>query len=272
MNMLKVVSSLLVLHSFVSLTLGHEASCHARLTNCTTLVKPYLRDVRYMFPTNVDDVEDMCKMWSGFVDCVRRYVSGCLSDDKRQSFNQAVEHSVDTVHAICSSKSVQKEYLDNAECFRKVSIENCGGYYSQLIDHVSSPKTHDHNICCAYGQFKKCVHDPLLQECGSRARNLMDHSMGFLVNRCADKEELSLVNGKCPSAFKMADEETGTGSFNDLSRARADYSHEYTTMAPDVDSALFGIPNSGSFQISTVSTLLFVFSAICLRFALVIYE
>ena len=42
----------------------------------------------------------------------------------------------------------------------------------------------------SYSQFKKCVHDPLLRECGQRARNLMDHSMGFLVSRCTDKRHL----------------------------------------------------------------------------------
>ena len=39
----------------------------------------------------------------------------------------------------------------------------------------------------SYSQFRECVHDPLLRECGSRARNLMDHSMAFLITRCRDK-------------------------------------------------------------------------------------
>lgn len=42
----------------------------------------------------------------------------------------------------------------------------------------------------SYGQFKRCVHDPLLRECGHRARNLMDHSMGFLISRCSEKAHL----------------------------------------------------------------------------------
>ena len=132
------------------------------------------------------------------------------------------------------------EYLSSAECFRKVSVDKCGTYYSQLIDHVSNPKSHDDHICwwvfslfslfsftrfmkkndspfiftpwsylithlsssrpsdrlgmrlattrtSSYGQFRTCVHDPLLRECGHRARNLMDHSLGFLVSKCADK-------------------------------------------------------------------------------------
>lgn len=91
------------------LTLGEEAvSCQERQNNCTELVQPYLREVQYMFPTTARDVNEMCKVWSQFVDCVRRYVSSCFSDERRTKFNQAVENSVDTVHAICSSDTVQR--------------------------------------------------------------------------------------------------------------------------------------------------------------------
>lgn len=43
--------------------------------------------------------------------------------------------------------SAHTEYLNNAECFKKVSIENCGNYYTQLIDHVSNSKSYDEHIC-----------------------------------------------------------------------------------------------------------------------------
>ena len=48
------------------------------------------------------------RMWSHFVDCVRRYMSSCSTEDQRSKFNKAVSHSMDTVHAICSSDSHQK--------------------------------------------------------------------------------------------------------------------------------------------------------------------
>lgn len=50
----------------------------------------------------------MHRMWSQFVDCVRRYVSTCLSEERRALFHKSVENSVDTVHAICSSELYQK--------------------------------------------------------------------------------------------------------------------------------------------------------------------
>ena len=39
------------------------------------------------------------------------------------------------------------EYLSNSECFKKVSVDNCGNFYLQLIDHVSNPRSHDDHIC-----------------------------------------------------------------------------------------------------------------------------
>ena len=39
-------------------------------------------------------------------------------------------------------------------------------------------------IYSTYAQFKQCVNRPLLEECGRKAKNLMDHSMSFLISRC----------------------------------------------------------------------------------------
>lgn len=36
-------------------------SCPAKLHNCTQMVKPYLRDLRAMFPMNTAEVEAMCR-------------------------------------------------------------------------------------------------------------------------------------------------------------------------------------------------------------------
>lgn len=49
-----------------------------------------------------------CRMWSGFVECIRRYTKDCATQEQRDRFNRAVGDSVDTVHAICSSEKYQK--------------------------------------------------------------------------------------------------------------------------------------------------------------------
>ncbi|XP_015788675.1 uncharacterized protein LOC107365647 isoform X2 [Tetranychus urticae] len=189
-----LIFTLLLILNYLTLSVdcrGNGPDCPAKLDNCTTMVKPYLHDLKYMFPTTIDDVDEMCKMWSLFVDCVRRYVTTCFTEERRMKFNSAVEDSVAAVHAICSSETVQREYLSHAQCFRRVSVENCGSSYKQLIDIVSNQRSHDEHICCFYGHFKECVSDPLIRECGPRARNLMDHSMGFLITRCSQKYTFS---------------------------------------------------------------------------------
>lgn len=173
-------------------------SCESKLRNCTDLVKPFLNDLRYMFPTTIVDVDDMCKMWSRFVDCIRRYVTDCATEDQRAKFNNAVGDSIDTVHAICSSERYQREYLQNASCFRKVSVDNCGTFYTAMVDQVTNPTSRHDHICCSYSQFKSCVSEPLLRLCGNRARTIMDHSMAFLIDRCG-KSYYSL-SYKCPRA------------------------------------------------------------------------
>ena len=115
--------------------------CRQQQSNCTDNIYPNLNDSRLMFPTNLEHVNDMCKlvvffensnlnsltilvfvfyrifrfvhhpsvypsprMWSHFVDCIRRYISHCFEENRRQLFHKSVENSIDTVHAICSSK------------------------------------------------------------------------------------------------------------------------------------------------------------------------
>lgn len=52
------------------------------------------------------------RMWSQFVDCVRRYVTSCFNEERKQQFQKSVESSVETVHAICSSDLYQKGNRD----------------------------------------------------------------------------------------------------------------------------------------------------------------
>lgn len=38
-----------------------KATCPGKLDNCTAMVTPHLRDLSYMFPTTIHDVDGMCK-------------------------------------------------------------------------------------------------------------------------------------------------------------------------------------------------------------------
>lgn len=35
--------------------------CGQRIRNCTTMIRPFLHDLKYMFPTTIQDVEKMCR-------------------------------------------------------------------------------------------------------------------------------------------------------------------------------------------------------------------
>ncbi|GFT31692.1 uncharacterized protein NPIL_357801 [Nephila pilipes] len=172
--------------------------CELKIYGCTKVVRPMLNDVRYMFPTTLSDVDTMCKMWSRFVDCVRRYMSSCSTEDQRTKFNKAVSHSMDTVHAICSSDRHQKDYLENAHCFRRVSVHSCGRYYRPLVAQVAIREADDTHICCAYGQFKSCVSAPLLRNCGIKVHALLDHSLSYLVSTCSNT--FYPLSYTCPTA------------------------------------------------------------------------
>ncbi|GIY33083.1 uncharacterized protein CEXT_358301 [Caerostris extrusa] len=108
-------------------------------------MQPVLNEVRYMFPVTQLEIEGMCKVWSHIMDCVRKYVVDCSSEEQRTKFNEAVSNSIDSVHAICSS-----------ERYRKVPT----------------------------GSMKKCVSDPIQRMCGPQALYILDDSMSSLKSRC----------------------------------------------------------------------------------------
>ncbi|KAL1473431.1 hypothetical protein MTO96_038681 [Rhipicephalus appendiculatus] len=164
------------------------SNCESKLHNCTDLVKPFLNDLRYMFPNHHRGR--------------RRHVQEIPSTP---------------VHAICSSERYQKEYLQNASCFRKVSVDNCGVFYTAMVDQVTNPASRHDHICCSYSQFKSCVSEPLLRLCGNRARTIMDHSMAFLIDRCG-KSYYSLSYKCPPGSGPAACEQRGLSESHSLVR------------------------------------------------------
>lgn len=175
-----------------------DGSCKESLYGCKRMVKPFLYDLRYMFPTSIKDVEDMCKLWSRFVDCVRTYMSECTNRLVKSKFNAAVGDTVRTVHAICSSNKYQRDYLDHAVCFKRVAAANCGSYYRRMVEQVTNSKAEKNHICCTFSHFQQCVNDPLLHQCGKHAHELMAHSMTYLISHCGNA--FYPLHYKCPKA------------------------------------------------------------------------
>ncbi|GFY50730.1 uncharacterized protein TNIN_327221 [Trichonephila inaurata madagascariensis] len=54
------------------------------------------------------------RVWSHIMDCVRKYVMDCSSEEQRTKFNEAVSNSIDSVHAICSSERETMDFYRTA--------------------------------------------------------------------------------------------------------------------------------------------------------------
>lgn len=49
----------------------------------------------------------VCRTWSQFVTCVKRYIDRCFTESRRQEFNKAVENPVDSVYQMCTVPQYQ---------------------------------------------------------------------------------------------------------------------------------------------------------------------
>ncbi|KFM75911.1 hypothetical protein X975_13116, partial [Stegodyphus mimosarum] len=190
----------------VLIALGHlriiecKEACDRKLNNCTGMMQPVLNEVRYMFPTTQLEIEGMCKVWSHIMDCIRKYVIDCSSEEQRTKFNEAVSNSIDSVHAICSSEHYRRDYLEYAACYRKVSMDSCGQHFKKMVDSAYNPHSSELQICCAYRQYEKCVSEPIQTLCGPQALHILDDSMSSLKSRCdAITQALKSTDKICPS-------------------------------------------------------------------------
>ncbi|GFQ94081.1 uncharacterized protein TNCT_597491 [Trichonephila clavata] len=140
------------------------------------------------------------------MDCVRKYVMDCSSEEQRTKFNEAVSNSIDSVHAICSSERYRRDYLEYASCFRQVSMESCGHHFKKMVDSAYNPHSLEIHICCAYRQYEKCVSDPIQRLCGPQALHILDDSMSSLKSRCeAVTKSLKPTDKICPAEIAVQD-------------------------------------------------------------------
>jgi hypothetical protein len=71
------------------------------------MADPLIRNPKLVFPDTMNDIDEVCRTWAKFVDCVKRYTDRCFSPSRRLQFNQAVQRSVDSVHQMCTQTPYQ---------------------------------------------------------------------------------------------------------------------------------------------------------------------
>ncbi|XP_051163028.1 uncharacterized protein LOC127282674 [Leptopilina boulardi] len=173
---------------------------------CISLADPLLKDPQLIFPDNMKDIDNVCRAWSNFVDCIRRYTDKCFSKERREQFNSAVEVSIESVHQMCSVSSYQTEYLQHASCIKSTVIdsEHCGNQYAALVNEVSRREVVKPNLCCAHYHFRTCVIMETRKRCDGNepegtaakfSRQILDKALSFLQDQCANYIPNS---GNCP--------------------------------------------------------------------------
>ncbi|XP_050428884.1 uncharacterized protein LOC126838467 [Adelges cooleyi] len=158
---------------------------------CIALADPLVKDPHFIYPGNLKDIDNICRTWTLFVDCTKRYTEHCFEESKRKVFNKAVENSIELVHQMCTSPQYQTEYLKHASCLRATLFEDsrCGKHYRSLASYVANDTTKP-GICCTHHRFRECVLDQTRRTCNqdddSFTHQLLDKAFGFFRNQCID--------------------------------------------------------------------------------------
>ncbi|XP_015368887.1 PREDICTED: uncharacterized protein LOC107165246 [Diuraphis noxia] len=158
---------------------------------CIALADPLVKDPHLIYPGNLKDIDNICRTWTLFVDCTKRYTEHCFEENKRKVFNKAVENSIELVHQMCTSPQYQTEYLKHASCLRTTLFEDsrCGRHYRSLAGFISN-ETSGPSICCTHHRFRECVLDQTRRTCNqdddSFTQQLLDKAFGFFRNQCID--------------------------------------------------------------------------------------
>ncbi|OXU24107.1 hypothetical protein TSAR_010678, partial [Trichomalopsis sarcophagae] len=135
-----------------------------KIRKCVAVGEPMMKDPNQIFPDNLNDINIVCRKWSNFVDCIRRYIDKCLSKLGKEQFNSAVEPPISSVHHMCSDPAYQAEYLQYAGCMKSTVIEaeHCGGQYSVLLEEVSQEPSRKPNLCCKWPLPQRLPQPPLV--------------------------------------------------------------------------------------------------------------
>ncbi|XP_059488813.1 uncharacterized protein LOC132204360 isoform X2 [Neocloeon triangulifer] len=203
---------------------GAQQMCDSReYQMCITLADPLIRNPKLVFPDTMADIDEVCRTWAKFVDCVKRYTDRCFSPTRRLQFNQAVQRSVDSVHQMCTQTPYQTEYLSHASCIKATLNSDCTRQYGRLADLVAStrPVTSRVHICCAHHEFRECVIRETKRRCdrdiagpASRfALHILDKALSFLHEDCTNYIPMT---GDCPTG----DTPTDNQYQNDLGTTR----------------------------------------------------
>ncbi|XP_031783808.1 uncharacterized protein LOC100679652 [Nasonia vitripennis] len=166
-----------------------------KIRKCIAVGEPMMKDPNQIFPDNLNDINSVCRKWSNFVDCIRRYIDKCLSKLGKEQFNSAVEPPISSVHHMCSDPAYQAEYLQYAGCMKStvVEAEHCGGQYSVLLGEVSREPSRKPNLCCAYHSLRSCVISKTRLRCDANrpdgsaakfARQVLDKALRISQEQC----------------------------------------------------------------------------------------
>ncbi|XP_012267394.2 uncharacterized protein LOC105692647 [Athalia rosae] len=174
---------------------------------CVSLADPLLKDPHLIFPDNMQDIDLVCRTWASFVDCIRRYIENCFTEQRREQFNLAVEMPIASVHQMCSVSTYQAEYLQHATCIKATvtEAEHCGGQYAALVDEVSRGQVARNSLCCSHHRFRSCVIAEARLRCDAGqgegpaarfSRQVLDKALRFLQDQCHNYIPNS---GDCPA-------------------------------------------------------------------------
>ncbi|XP_012280884.1 uncharacterized protein LOC105699978 [Orussus abietinus] len=212
---------------------------------CIALADPLLKDPHLIFPDNMPDIDMVCRTWSSFVDCIRKYIDTCFSKERKEQFNMAVELPISSVHQMCSVPTYQSEYLIHASCIKATVIEeaHCGTHYAALVEEVSKRQVARTSLCCSHHHFRTCVVAETRKKCDNNqnagpaarfSRQVLDKALSFLRDQCQNYIPNS---GDCPNPTEgpmpLSVSPLGEGSENFLGTKRRPHHHHHHTASPN---------------------------------------
>ncbi|KAH0998903.1 hypothetical protein HUJ04_000649 [Dendroctonus ponderosae] len=189
---------LVTLLVFPSILMAQRDCSHNEYDRCIRIADPLIKEAHLVFPDNIGDIEQVCKIWNMFVDCLKAFTDNCFTDQERKKFNRAVESPIESIHQMCMHTSYQKEYLQYAPCIKSTIIERnyCGPHYNTLVDQAEQGEIISKStLCCSHGRFKQCVLRETRRTCDSGkfdgraskfASQILDKAFKFLQDQCVN--------------------------------------------------------------------------------------
>ncbi|XP_046744562.1 uncharacterized protein LOC124410331 [Diprion similis] len=163
------------------------------------------------FVATKEQLDVVCIELSSAMSCIKRYTAQCMTETRRQHFNELYVDMNTAIIELCQEGPYQDSFLKHMPCMQQVKpqFDVCSHRYTHEMQKMAVEKSDKPmmDICCSFQKYLDCSHRTVLVKCGEDTaaftKQFLDRTSSSLIKKHCEKFPIA----QCP-----ADAKAGAGA------------------------------------------------------------